>query len=84
MTQRTGFPADGIAQLRTVILDRVKEYGIGEELWLNDLLCVEERVRGTRVTAISVQYNSTDVDGVAVPLDSVWTLALADLTITLT
>ena len=84
VTRRTGFPADGIAQIRAALLAVVAGYGIGEEAWLNDFLSAVERVGGTRVTALTVQHDSADISGVAVPLDAVWTLALADLAITVT
>ena len=56
-------------------------YRIGEELWSNDLLCEAERVPGTRVTNLVVQAGGADVSGVAIPLDTLWSLALGDLTI---
>ena len=82
LTRRQGFPADGLSQVRDAILNRVKEYEIGEEVWNNDLLCAAEAVRGTRITNLSVEYNSASVDGVAVELSALWTLASSDLTIT--
>ena len=83
VTRRAGFPADGLAQLRTSVNDRVKEYGIGEQVWLNDLLCAFEAVPGTRVTSISVQEGSRDISGVMIPLDVIWALPAANLTINL-
>ena len=65
-------------------IDAVEGYGIGGELWSNDLLCEAERVAGTRVTGLSVQAGGADVSGVAVPLDQYWSLSLADLTIMVT
>ena len=57
-------------------------YEIGEEVWANDLLCEAERVAGTRITLMSVQSDGADMSGVAVPLDQIWSLAVANLTIT--
>ena len=37
-------------------------------MWLNDLLRAAEGVGGTRITAITVEYNSVDASGVDVPL----------------
>ena len=82
LTRRTGFPADGLTQVRDAILNRVTEYEIGEEIWNNDLLCAAEAVRGTRITNLTVEYNSDDVDGVAVELSTLWTLDASNLTIT--
>ena len=82
LTVRSGFPADGLNDVRRAVRARVAEYGIGEEVWLNDLLCAAEEVRGTRVTNFTVQSNGEDVSGVAVPLDRLWSLAENDLTIT--
>ena len=59
-------------------------YQIGDQVWLNDLLCMIEAVPGTRVTTFSVQHDSTDVSGVDQPLDALWTLATGDITITIT
>ena len=59
-------------------------YEIGDQVWLNDLLCMIEAVPGTRVTAFTVQHDSTDVSGVDQPLDALWTLATGAITITIT
>ena len=83
VTRQAGFPADGLNQLREAVSRRVSEYDIGEQLWLNDILCAAEAIAGTRISALSVQANSADVSGVAVPLDQVWTLPAANLTITI-
>ena len=79
LTRRTGFPADGLARARNVVLQRVTEYGIGEELWEADLSCVAEAIPGTRITNFVIQYNGANVSGVAVPLDIRWTLSLLDV-----
>ena len=84
VTRHAGFPGDGLAQIRTALLNRVTQYAIGEQVWLNDLLCAAEAVPGSRITAIMVQYNSAAISGVAVPLDILWALTLANLTITIT
>ena len=55
------------------LLDQ-RGYGIGDEVWSNDLLCEAERVAGTRVSLLVVQHNGTDVSGVAVPRDVLWAL----------
>ena len=88
LTRRPGFPADGLAQVRggtrqhpNGVIDRVREYGIGEEVWANDLLTRAERVTGTRITGLTVQYAGADASGVAVPLDAVWNLPNENLTI---
>ena len=84
VTRRTGFPADGFAQLRDAVQGVVSGYGIGDEVWSNDILSALERVPGTRVTTLTVQYASAAISGVAVPLDVIWTLAASDLEITIT
>ena len=63
-------------------LSGVSGYGIGEELWANDLLCEAEGIAGTRITNFVVQAGGANVSGAAVPLDQVWSLALSNLTIT--
>ena len=80
----SGFPADGLNQMRQAITNRVNAYGIGEQLWANDLLVAIEAIAGTRVTTLTVQHASADVSGIDPPLDAVWTLAADDLTITIT
>ena len=70
--------------MREGVLARVRQYGVGVQLWSNDLLTTGELIPGTRITAITVQYDSTDVSGVAVPLTNLWTLGSSDLTIVVT
>ena len=82
LTRVAGFPADGLQMVRNNILNRVRTYSIGEQLWNNDLLCESERVAGTRISAFTVQYNGASISGVAVPLDNLWTLASTALTVT--
>ena len=84
LTRGVGFPADGLNLIRNAIAAVVNNYDIGEQVWANDILSVAEAVGGTRVTSISVEYNSTNASGVAVPLDIVWTLPTANLSITIT
>ena len=60
-------------------------YEIGDQVWLNDLLCMIEAVhRHAGDEPSAVQHDSTDVSGVAQPLDALWTLATGDITITIT
>ena len=82
LTRRAGFPADGLAQIQTAVLDRVAAYAIGEEVWANDILSAAESVPGTRITSLMVQADSTDVSGVAVDLGNRWTLAASGISIT--
>ena len=78
------FPGDGLSLIRSAVISRVGAYGLGEQLWLNDLLVVVEQIAGTRVTTMTVQHDSADVTGEDVPLDSRWTLPEANLTVTIT
>ena len=81
----TGFPADGLAQIRAAVIGRVDGYGVGETLWVNDILVAAETVAGTRVTSSTVQYGGSDLAGAVIPpLDARWSLALTDLTVTVT
>ena len=57
-------------------------YRIGEELWLPDLSCEAEAVPGTRISNFTAAAAGVAVSGVAVPVDNLWALSLADLTIT--
>ena len=84
VTRQPGFPADGLTQIRTNVTAIVDAYGVGEQVWSNDILRVAEGVQGTRVTTITVQYAGVDASGVAVPLDILWSLPTANLTITIT
>ena len=84
VTRQPGFPADGLTQIRTNVTAIVDAYGVGEQVWSNDILRVAEGVQGTRVTTITVQYAGADASGVAVPLDILWSLPTANLTITIT
>ena len=80
--QADRFPGDGLAQIRDAINAVIAGYGIGEQLWSNDILAAIEDIAGTRVTALTVQANSADVSGEDVPLDRVWALSAANLVIT--
>ena len=82
LTVRSGFPADGLTQVRQNVLERVVEYGIGQEVWAPDLSCEAERVPGTRITNFVVTANGQEVSGVAVPLTRLWRLQTNNLTIT--
>ena len=84
VTRQPGFPADGLNAIRSAVTSRVAGYDVGEQLWSNDLLVASETIAGTRVTAISVQYNGVDVSGISPPLDIVWALPAANLTVTVT
>ena len=84
VTRQAGFPADGTNDMRRAITAVVDAYDIGQQVWANDILRAAEGVNGTRVTAITVQYNTVDVSGLSPPLDSVWTLPGANLSVNLT
>ena len=58
-----------------------ESYGLGAQIWQNDILSAAEGITGTRVTTISVQHNSVDVSGLTPPLDALWTLPAANLTV---
>ena len=84
ITAFPAFSADGLNQVRAAFARVVNGYGIGAEAWANDLLAAAESIVGTRVTALSVQHNGVDVSGVEPPLDTIWALPSANLTITVT
>ena len=84
VTASGDYPADGLNRIRAVLTAVVAGYGIGGEVWSNDLLTAVEAIGGTRVTAITVQHDSVDVSGVAPALDTVWALPTANLTVTVT
>lgn len=81
ITRGSGFPSDGLQQIRDRVFIVVSLYDVGQQVWLNDILRVAEGVPGTRVTSISVQHNGVDVSGQNPPLDAVWTLPNANLTV---
>ena len=64
VTRRANFPGDGVNDIRRAIFAVIAGYGIGAELWLNDIVAASESVLGTRVANVTAQYNSTDVSGV--------------------
>lgn len=84
VTRLAGFPADGLAQIRTALTTRVAAYDLGATVYLNDLLAVAQAVTGAQVTSMTVQHSSADVNGTAPPLDSLWTLPTANITVTIT
>ena len=79
-----GFPSDGLVMARQAVLMRVAAYGIGQQLWLNDILAAVEGIGGTRVTALTATLGGNAVNGVDVPLDAVWSLNATDVAITVT
>ena len=81
LTRRAGFPADGLTQARDAVTGRVGAYGVGEELWGNDLLAAVERIPGTRVTAMSVLLDGADVSGEPAPLNGIWGVKKIDVTV---
>ena len=83
VTRQRGFPSDGMNQIRVAMIDRVKAYDLGEQLWANDLLAVAEGVGGTRLSAFSATFGSVDADAADVPLDGVWTLDAASISLTI-
>ena len=82
-TRQPGFPGDGLNAVRQAVLDVVASYGVGEQAWGNDFLRASEGIAGTRITSVSVLYNSADASGVSVPLDATWVLNAADLMVTI-
>ena len=74
VARQTGFPGNGLDLIRAAVNAVVAGYGIGQQAWSNDFLQNVEAIGGTRVTAISVEYNSNDASGVDTPLDSAWSL----------
>lgn len=81
LTRRGPFPSDGLSQVRAAVLAQVEAYQIGDEIWLNDLLCEAERVRGTRITLMTVEAGGVAVSGIPVPLDNLWRLPASNLTV---
>ena len=81
VTRQPGFPGDGLDRIRAAATAVATGYGVGQQVWANDFLQAVESIGGTRVTAITVQYNGADVSGLAVPLDVLWLLPFANLTV---
>ena len=84
VTKASGFPPDGLQQMRQAAIDRVGEYGIGETPYANHILAALGVIPGTRVTSVSIAEGSTNLDGVEPPLDTIWQAAESDVTITVT
>ena len=81
VARQPGFPADGLARIRTAIEAVVEGYEIGQQAWLNDFLVAIESVGGTRASNLTVTHGGDAVSGVEIPLDSIWRLAPASITI---
>ena len=84
VTIESGFPGDGLQQMQQALIDRAAAYQIGATPWKNDFLTAMEAVSGTRVTSLTVTDGGTDIASLSVPLDARFTLARANITITLT
>ena len=82
--RQAGFPGDGLDQIRAAVNSVVAGYGVGQEAWLNDFTAAVEGVLGTRIMVLTVEYNSIAASGVDVPLDAVWALPSANLSVTIT
>ena len=65
VTRQPGFPGDGLDRIRAAATAVATGYGVGQQVWANDFLQAAESISGTRVTAITVQYNGADVSGLA-------------------
>ena len=81
LTRQAVFPSDGLSLARKAVIDRVVMYGLGEQLWANDILSAVEGIGGTRVMALSIQYGGVDVSGVNPPLDGRWTVSEENINI---
>ena len=84
VARQPGFPADGLTRIRNAILDVANGYDIGQQAWLNDFLVAIERIPGTRASNLTATHGGEAVSGVAIPLDSIWRLAPASITINIT
>ena len=84
VTRQPGFPGDGLDRIRAAATAVATGYGVGQQVWANDFLQAVESIGGTRVTAITVQYGGADASGVATPLDVLWVLPFANLTVVIT
>ena len=83
VTRQAGFLGDGLNLIRTAVTNVVDGYELGEQVWANDLIAAAESIGGTRVTTSSTQHDSSDVSGVAVPLDTLWAMPSTNLTVTI-
>lgn len=78
------FPANGLADMRTAAINRVAAYGTGATPYTTHLQTAMENTPGTRVTAITLtDPDTTAVNGVEPPLDVRWTMAAANVTLTI-
>ena len=84
VARQPGFPADGLTRIRNAILDVANGYDIGQQAWLNDFLVAIESIPGTRASNLTATHEGEAVSGVAIPLDSIWRLAPAAITINIT
>ena len=71
---------DALAEIKAAIVNRVKQYDMGETIWSNDLLAVAELVQGAKITNISVTHNSADVNDVSQPAYVQWVLTENNIT----
>ena len=77
----SGFPADGLARIRDALIGVADGYTIGQQAWYNDFLSAAENIPGTRVSSLTVQHSGDDVSGEDIPLDTLWSLPTANLTV---
>ena len=78
------FPSNGLATIRSNLLELVEGYEIAQAPWENDFLVAAESVRGARVTSLTVEEGTTDIASIVVPLNRRWKLTTGNLTINLT
>ena len=81
VARQPGFPADGLTRIRNAILAVANGYEIGQQAWLNDFLVAIESVPGTRASNLTVTHEGDAVSGVEIPLDAIWRLSTAAITI---
>ena len=76
------FPADGLLQMRTRLVEVVSALPMGSSLWPNDLLVVLESLPGTRVSNLSVTHGGSNAADITPLPDSLWVLAASNIEIT--
>ncbi|MBF2754095.1 MAG: hypothetical protein ISN29_02380, partial [Gammaproteobacteria bacterium AqS3] len=80
LSQASQLVRDALNEIKTVLVNRVNQYSMGETIWVNDLLAVAELVQGARITNISVTHGGTDVNDVEQPAFVNWKLEAGDIT----
>ena len=82
-TRATGFPVDGVTQIRNAIIRFFNGLDLGQNVAVSELYGVIYSIPAHVVSSLTVQQNSNDIDGIALNSDQIFTVEASNITITL-